>query len=816
MNPRPVSLRLGALRLSLRLVDRALFQRRTPLPVLRAAMGVAALTGRAPRGTRYSRGEVNGVGGLWVRPPGVTGDALLLYLHGGGYCGGSARSYRKMAASLAANAGTTCFVPDYRLAPEARFPAAADDVLAVYEGLLADGCSPGRILLAGDSAGGGLALGLVMAVRDRGLPAPAAVGLISPWLDLSGGERDRGSRRPVFGGAMLAMFADYYTDAETATSTGVSPLRGDLAGLPPLYVQSAQDDLLADDAGRLVARAAERGVPVPHREFPGLWHGFHMMNRLVPAADIAVAKLAAELASRLAPARLAPARLTPARLASARPAACGGPSGGGPPPGGRRPEVAIVGGGASGICLGALLSRADLADYTIYEKAPELGGTWRDNVYPGLTCDVPSRLYCYSFTLEPSWTRLFAPGREINRYLNKVARDHGLDRHVRLNTHVTSAAWVDGRWQLETSTGPRGADILVTATGVLHHPVIPEIPGLDRFRGDLFHSARWDSRVAIEGRRVAVIGTGSSGVQIVSAVAGTAARLLVFQRTPAWTFPAPNPRYSDRTRRIYRRWPWLCGLSRRGHRRLFELLAGSAPLRPGLGRLVFAAGCRAHLRLAVRDPELRRRLRPKDRIMCKRLIVSGTFYRALQRPGVTVVNTPIAEITEDGIRTADGAHHPVDVIVLATGFDARAFVRPLEVTGIDGADLGKAWADGPVAYRSVALPGFPNFFMMLGPFSPKGNQSLLSAAETQAGYIMRWITTIARGSARIAVMPTAAATERFVTDARAALRHTSWTSGCASYYLGASGAPVLWPWSPRRYRRDLREPVESDFEFLTI
>jgi len=183
---------------------------------------------------------------------------------------------------------------------------------------------------------------------------------------------------------------------------------------------------------------------------------------------------------------------------------------------------------------------------------------------------------------------------------------------------------------------------------------------------------------------------------------------------------------------------------------------------------------------------------------------------------VTLVDTAIAEVTEDGIRTADGSHHAVDVIVLATGFDARAFVQPLQLTGLDGADLGKAWAGGPTAYRSVALPGFPNFFMMLGPFSPKGNQSLLSAAETQAGYIMRWVAEIARRPTRIAVMPTVAATERFLADAQAALRRTSWTSGCASYYLGTSDSPVLWPWSPRRFRRDLRHPVESDFEIRTI
>lgn len=794
-----MNLRLDALRLTLRLMDRALFRRRTPLPVLRAGMGLAAMMGRAPRGTEYVRGKVNGVGGLWVRSPGAVAvgpdrsntapDAVLIYLHGGGYCGGSSRSYRKVAATLAGIAGTACFVPDFRLAPEFPFPAAAEDVLAVYQGLLGDGWRSDRILLAGDSAGGGLALGLAMTIRDTGLPAPAAIGLICPWLDLAGLDlagRSGGAKPPVLSAAALARFAGLYADAEMATSAGVSPLYGDLAELPPLYVQSAQEDLLAEDAARLVARAAKQGVLVRHREFPGLWHGFYLMNRLVPAADAAVTELGGQLAGHITRGVM------------------------------RRPEVAIIGAGVSGVCLGALLSRTNLADYTIYEKAAEIGGTWRDNVYPGLACDVPSRLYTYSFAPEPSWSRLYAPGQEIRRYLDRVAGDHGLDRHVRMNTCVTSAAWVDGRWQLETSAGPRSADILVAATGVLHHPVIPEIPGLDRFRGDLFHSARWNRSVAIEGRRVAVIGTGSSGAQIVSAIAGTAARLMVFQRTPGWTFPVPNPRYSGRTRRIYRRWPWLCRLSRRGHRLLFESLAGPAPLRPGLARLVFAAGCRAHLRLAVRDRELRRRLRPKDRIACKRMIVSGTYYRALQRPGVTLVDTAIAEVTEDGIRTADGSHHAVDVIVLATGFDARAFVQPLQLTGLDGADLDKTWAGGPTAYRSVALPGFPNFFMMLGPFSPKGNQSLLSAAETQAGYIMRWVAEIARRPTRIAVMPTAAATERFLADAQAALRSTSWTSGCASYYLGTSDSPVLWPWSPRRFRRDLRHPVESDFEIRTI
>lgn len=777
---------LGAVRLLLRALDRAVFQPATPVAIQRRVVELAGLMGRAPRGTVFRSGTVNGVAGQWGYPPDTPTDAVLLYLHGGGYTVGSSRSHRLIAATVAKAAGTVCFLPDYRLAPEHPFPAASNDVLAVYEGLLSEGHAAERILLAGDSAGGGLALALAMTIRDCGLPRPAAVALICPWLDLTraASERRASLSQPLLvTSAVLSRWADGYADAGAARQQEISPLYGELGGLPPLLMQSAGDDVLRDDADRLVERAARQGVPLSHRRYADLGHGFHMMTGVLPSAGAALVRLGEEISRHVAPRQ-------------------------------RPPEVAIIGAGVSGLCLAAQLSGTDLADFTVYEKAPEIGGTWRDNHYPGLYCDVPSRLYSYTFAPDPSWSRLYASGAEIRRYLRKVAYDHGLTQRIELGTAVTGAVWDGAHWQLRTSAGPRTADVLVTATGFLHHPVMPDIPGLDRFTGTLFHSARWDASAAVEGQRVAVIGTGSSGTQIVSSLAGVVDHLSVFQRTAQWIVPIPNPRYSKIVQLVYQRCPGLNRLSRGVYQFTFELLTGAAALRPGPSRLVIAMACRLYLCLAVRDPDLRRRLWPKDRVMCKRLVASGSFYQALQRDGVMLVDSPIVEVTENGIRTQDGAFHQVDIIVLATGFDSHAFIRPLEVIGIGGVSLDKVWANGPYSYRSVALPGFPNFFMMIGPYSPIGNQSQLTTAETQAGYIIRWIEIIARRGSRVAVMPTAPATEDFLAEARAALRGTAWMSGCSSWYLDTAGTPILWPWTPRRHRQALRQPVLSDFELI--
>jgi cation diffusion facilitator CzcD-associated flavoprotein CzcO len=476
------------------------------------------------------------------------------------------------------------------------------------------------------------------------------------------------------------------------------------------------------------------------------------------------------------------------------------------------PRVAIVGAGMSGLCMAHALQRAGIEDFTVYEKADEVGGTWRENRYPGLTCDVPSRFYSYSFAPNPDWSSYFSPGREIQGYFTRVTDELGLRRHIRFGAEVTQARWEDGRWSLRTSRGDRDvADVLVTATGVLHHPRVPPIKGLETFAGAAFHSARWDESAQLDDRRVAVIGTGSTGVQITTALARRTRRLVVFQRTAQWILPVANIPYSPVIRHVLRRFPRLNRVIYRFYQATLEAILGDAVTRRGPARLALDGLCRLNLRLAVRDRDLRRRLRPDYEVMCKRLVMSFGFYPALQRPGVELVTEPIERVEPRGIVTADGRLHELDVIVLATGFDAHAYMRPMEIVGEGGITLDEAWAGGPRAYRTVALPGFPNLFTLMGPHSPIGNHSLIAVAETQARYIMQWIERLRRDGVR-SVAPTPEATARFNDELRGALPGTVWATGCRSWYLGADGKPELWPWPPTRHREMLRAPVEGDFE----
>ncbi len=475
------------------------------------------------------------------------------------------------------------------------------------------------------------------------------------------------------------------------------------------------------------------------------------------------------------------------------------------------PRVAVIGAGMSGICMGAKLRHAGIEDFTIYEKAGEVGGTWRENSYPGLSCDVPARFYSYSFLPNPDWSRYFAPGPEIKRYFSGAADELGVRDHIRFGAEVIGAEWKEGRWHLRIGDGTDDVvDVLVSAAGVLHHPKLPEIEGLDSFEGTSFHSARWDHSVPLAGKRVGVIGTGSTGVQIVTAVAGVPERLSVFQRTAQWIYPVPNLRYSRLSRRLLRRFPALSRLSYRAYQKGMEASFGKAVIEPGLPRTIISAICRLNLRLGVRDRELRRRLKPEYEPMCKRLVASGGFYRAMQHERTELVTTGIERIEPTGIRTDDGRLHELDVLVLATGFDAHAFVRPMELVGEDGVTLEDAWADGPRAYRTVALPGFPNFFMMLGPHSPIGNHSLVAIVETQADWVLRWIERLRRGEIA-SVAPTRPATDGFNDEMKRSMPETVWTTGCNSWYLGEDGVPELWPWTPERHREMLDEPIAEDF-----
>lgn len=477
-------------------------------------------------------------------------------------------------------------------------------------------------------------------------------------------------------------------------------------------------------------------------------------------------------------------------------------------------KVAIIGAGMSGICMAAKLQDAGIDSFTIFEKAADVGGTWRDNTYPGLTCDVPSRHYTYSFRPNPKWSHFLSPGPEIHAYFRRVAEERGLLRHIRFGADVTRASYDDGKWRISTGEGEETFDVVVTATGFLRVPRYPDIPGRESFAGPAFHSSRWDHSVSLSDKRIGLIGTGSTGVQITAELGGKVRGLKIFQRTAQWVYPMPNARYSALTRAALTRWPSLNTLPRAFWALIFTRFFGPAPVRPCWQRRFVDAMCRLNLWLSVRDKQLRAKLTPKDRPMCKRQVMAGHFYRSVRKPGVDVITEGIDHIEPRGVVTADGLLHELDVLVFATGFDARAYVRPMEVTGEAGVTLDEVWADGPMAYRSIAVPGFPNLFMMTGPHSPVGNKSLVPVAEDQANYVMWWINELRAGRV-LAAAPTEAATKQYNEDMKAAMPQTIWVSGCNSWYLGKDGLPELFPWTPETHTELLRHPEVADFDVRT-
>ncbi len=475
----------------------------------------------------------------------------------------------------------------------------------------------------------------------------------------------------------------------------------------------------------------------------------------------------------------------------------------------RTPRVVIVGAGMSGLCQAILLDRAGFHDVTILEKADRLGGTWRDNRYPGLTCDVPSHLYQYSFDLNPSWSRLFPPGPEIQTYFEESARRHNIERMIRYGTEVVDAHHTGVCWRLATSAGESlDADFVILATGFLHHPNVPAFAGMSDFVGRIVHSAHWSDDIDVAGKRIAVIGNGSTGVQLISAVAGVAAHATLFQRTPQWVARMPNPPVPPAARALLSRSRLLSKALLRAEYKSFEIFSVGLT-RPGLRRRLVNRVCRRNL-ASVADPTLRAKLTPDYRPGCKRLIIHPDFYRQVQRPDVDVQTTAIDRFEESGIRTADGRLHEADIVVMATGFNAHDYVRPATVRTHDGHTLDEAWSAGPRAYKSVAVQGMPNLFMLLGPHSPIGNFSLVQIAEAQAAYVLNWITRWAAGEYDT-VRPTAGAIDAYLEHIRRGLPGTVWTTGCSSWYLGADGLPELWPYHPQDYLHLLSESDDPSY-----
>jgi cation diffusion facilitator CzcD-associated flavoprotein CzcO len=471
--------------------------------------------------------------------------------------------------------------------------------------------------------------------------------------------------------------------------------------------------------------------------------------------------------------------------------------------------VAVIGAGVSGLAMAMRLQDAGVP-YTVFEKAGEVGGTWRDNRYPGLTIDVPSPLYTFSAHRHPGWRRWMPGGQEILDYHRDVSVRSGVRPHIRFDAEVTELTWLGDRWELATRDGHRETfDVVVCASGFLHHPRWPDIPGLDAFAGDVAHSARWDDAIAVRGRRVGVIGTGSTGVQLVSALGGVASHLTHFQRTPQWIFPGPNFTIPGAVRAALARHPQVLDPVVEAIERFADHVVGGAATRPGLRRRVFDTIARLHLR-TVRDPDLRARLTPEEEPLCRRPVLSSRFYRAVQRPDVEVVTTPIDHVRAGGVVTADGRLHELDVLICATGFEAHNYMRPMAITGEDGLTLEDAWADGPHGYRTVALSGFPNLFMLMGPHSPLVSIAIHASAELQAGYVMQMLDVIGQEDV-VSVAPTPAATERWMAFVRDGMPGTIWTTGCASWYVGGGETPVLWPYDRRRWFGLLREPELADY-----
>jgi cation diffusion facilitator CzcD-associated flavoprotein CzcO len=473
----------------------------------------------------------------------------------------------------------------------------------------------------------------------------------------------------------------------------------------------------------------------------------------------------------------------------------------------------VIGAGMSGILAAIRLEQAGYPNFAIYEKADRLGGTWRENTYPGLACDVPSHLYSYSFAPNPDWSHRFSPGPEILAYFEQVARRYGVASRIQYRKQVTRCVFERGRWKVGMADGSSDeADLVIAATGVLHHPQVPELEGLDRFEGAAFHSARWDHAVPLAGQRVGVIGTGSSAIQIVSALVDQVGELALFQRTPQWVMPVENPAYSETEKAEFRKRPEAIQAVRELVARAF--IDGFANVLGDASSPMLQAihdACVANLEKSVRDPELREKLRPNYRAACKRLIMSEDFYQAIQRPNARLVTQPIERIEKSGVRTRDGRLHELDVLVLATGFRVDQFVRPMQVIGRDGAILDELWRQGPFAYLAVSVPGFPNFFMLNGPNAPVGNFSLIDVAERQLGYILGLAERI-RSGACTQICVTREAMERFDAERREAALSTIWNTGCKSWYLDASGLPTAWPWTFDRFCDAMSAPRLEDYE----
>jgi cation diffusion facilitator CzcD-associated flavoprotein CzcO len=460
----------------------------------------------------------------------------------------------------------------------------------------------------------------------------------------------------------------------------------------------------------------------------------------------------------------------------------------------REVDVAIVGAGFSGIAMAHRLLKAGRTDFVVLERADEVGGTWRENTYPGCQCDVPSHLYSFSFAPNPDWSSTYSHQAEIWEYLRRVVDEHGIRPYIRFGCAASGMHWDDDarRWRIETSQGLLSARVMVAGTGPLVEPRLPDIPGVESFEGTTFHSAQWNHDHALNGERVAVVGTGASAVQFIPDIQPAVGSLAVFQRTPPWVLPHTDRHITGFEHRLFRLMPGLQRAVRRAVYWSREAVVLGTVFNPKLLGLLEGAA-RRHLKHQVPDAELRRRLRPRYRIGCKRILMSNDYYPALQQDNVEVVTDAISEIRPHSIVTADGVEREVDTIIFGTGFHVTDPTGPNYIRGREGKSLAEVWQGSPQAHLGITVSGFPNLFLMLGPNTGLGHTSVVLMAEAQSRYVIAALKKMDEQEAAT-VDVRAEAQAEFVEDIKQRSVGTVWFTGCKSWYIDSTGRnSTAWP-----------------------
>jgi cation diffusion facilitator CzcD-associated flavoprotein CzcO len=479
-------------------------------------------------------------------------------------------------------------------------------------------------------------------------------------------------------------------------------------------------------------------------------------------------------------------------------------------------EVLIVGGGFSGLCMAIKLREAGMNSFLLIEKSDDIGGTWYDNRYPGCACDIPSHLYSFSFDLWPDWSRMYPGQEEIHDYLKRCVERYSLAPHIRLNTRFHEAIWDEaaGAWNARTGGGMRiKARVLVSGIGGLHVPQYPKLKGIECFAGPKFHSSTWDHSVDLDGKNIAVVGTGASSIQFVPQIAPRAGKLYLFQRTPAWIVPRIDFPIDEKWRRRFRRFPLLMRAFRQYifWRQEFRVL-GFLGNRFVRGKATEIAT--RHMQKAISDPKLREALTPKYELGCKRVLVSDDFYPTLTQENVELVTEGIVEVREHGIVTTNGIERPVDVLIFGTGFRATEPLIGIRVVGRGGVEIHDAWRERMSAYLGVTVSGFPNFFLLLGPNTGLGHNSVVLMIEAQVRYVMSCLKLMKRR--KKSILEVRSETQmNFVADVHRHLQSTVWQSGgCHSWYQDQRTGEntTLWPGSVVAYLRRTRSASAADYE----